>query len=249
MLMRVLGISYQVYKVKNIEKGKVGFLDFMIFNPRFIFEKLAGKLFDDNIIVHMHYIVALGNPGEEYKNTRHNVGRIALEEFVKKNKFSDWVPDKKLKSLSSEGKIGKEKVLLVEPETFMNKSGLSLQPIITNKKRAEVLIVIHDDLDLPIGKFKISFNKSSGGHRGVESIIKAIKTEAFTRIRVGISPSTPSGKLKKPKGEKDVGDFILGEFKKSEVEILKKISQKVAEAIEVIITEGREKAMGEFNRS
>jgi len=201
------------------------------------------------MIVNMHYIVALGNPGEEYKNPRHNVGRIALEEFVKKNKFSDWVPDKKLKSLSSEGKIRKEKVLLIEPETFMNKSGLSLQSIITSKKKAENLIVIHDDLDLPIGKFKISFNKSSGGHRGVESIIKAIKTEAFTRVRVGISPATPSGKLKKPKGEKEVGDFILGEFKKNEMEILKKLSKKVTEALEMIIAEGREKAMGEFNRS
>lgn len=196
----------------------------------------------------MKYIVALGNPGEEYKNTRHNVGRIALEEFVKKNDFSDWVSDKKLKALLSQGKIGKEKAHLIEPETFMNKSGISLQPIITSKKKAESLIVIHDDLDLPLGKFKISFNKSSGGHRGVESIIKAIKTEAFTRIRIGISSITASGKLKKPKGEKEVGDFILGEFKKSEMETLKKISKKVADALEMVITEGREKAMGEFNR-
>lgn len=196
----------------------------------------------------MHYITALGNPGEEYKNTRHNVGRIALEEFVKKNDFSDWVIDKKLRSLSSQGKIGKEKVHLIEPETFMNKSGLAVKPIITNKKRAEQIIVIHDDLDLPLGKFKVSYNKSSGGHKGVESIIKAIKTQSFTRIRVGISPSTPSGKLKKPKGEKEVADFILGEFKKSELEILKEISKKISEALEMILTEGREKAMGEFNR-
>src|SRR3989338_3060340 len=107
----------------------------MIFNPRFIFVELFRKLFDDIIVVNinMYYIVALGNPGEEYKNTRHNVGRIALEEFVKKNKFSEWVPDKKLRSLSSEGKIGNEKIFLIEPETFMNKSGLSLQPIITSK--------------------------------------------------------------------------------------------------------------------
>ncbi|MBU6431363.1 aminoacyl-tRNA hydrolase [Patescibacteria group bacterium] len=193
----------------------------------------------------MKYIAALGNPGEEYENTRHNVGRIALEAFVKKNDFSDWVFDKKLKALSSdEGKIGKERVCLIEPETFMNKSGLSFQPIIKNKKKAEDLVVIHDDLDLPIGKFKISFNKSSGGHRGVESIIKAIKTEAFTRVRVGISPATPSGKLKKPKGEKEVADFILGEFKKSEMETLKKVSKKVSAALEMLIMEGREKAMG-----
>lgn len=197
----------------------------------------------------MNYIVALGNPGEEYKNTRHNVGRIVLEAFVKKNNFSDWISDKKLKALSSQGKIGKEKVHLVEPETFMNKSGLSLQSIITSKKKAEALIVIHDDLDLPLGKFKISFNKSSGGHRGVESIIKAIKTEAFTRVRIGISPATPSGKLKKPKGEKEVADFILGEFKKSETEILKKISKKVSAALEMLILESREKAMREFNKS
>lgn len=197
----------------------------------------------------MKYITALGNPGEEYKNTRHNVGRIALEAFVKKNGFSEWISNKKLKALSSEGKIGKEKVQLIEPETFMNKSGISLQSIITSKKKAEELVVIHDDLDLPIGKFKISFNKSSGGHRGVESIIKAIKTEAFTRVRIGISPSTPSGKLKKPKGEKDVADFILGEFKKSEMETLKKISKKISDALEIIILEGREKAMGEFNRN
>lgn len=197
----------------------------------------------------MDYIVALGNSGEEYKNTRHNVGRIVLEAFAKKNGFSDWVSDKKLKALFSQGTIGKEKVGLIEPETFMNKSGLSLQPIITSKKKAEGLIVIHDDLDLPMGKFKISFNKSSGGHRGVESIIKAIKTEAFTRIRIGISPATPSGKLKKPKGEKAVVDFILGEFKKSEMETLKKISKKVSTALEMLIMEGREKAMGEFNKN
>ena len=170
----------------------------------------------------MHYIVALGNPGEEYKNTRHNVGRVILEEFFKKNYFSEWTIDKKLKAMSSEGKIGKEKVLLIEPETFMNKSGLSVQSIITNKKKAEGLIVIHDDLDLPIGKFKISFNKSSGGHRGVESIIKIIKTEAFVRVRIGISPTTSSGKLKKPKGEKEVGDFILGKFKKRKKKKIKK---------------------------
>lgn len=197
----------------------------------------------------MKYVVALGNPGEEYKNTRHNVGRIVLEVFVKKNDFSDWISDKKLKALSSQGKIGKEKVYLIEPETFMNKSGISLQSIIASKKKAESLIVIHDDLDLPIGKFKISFNKSSGGHRGVESIIKVIKTESFTRIRIGISPVTASGKLKKPKGEKDVGDFILGEFSKNEMEILKKLSKKVAAALEMILMEGREKAMGEFNKS
>ena len=150
----------------------------------------------------MNYIVAIGNPGEEYKNTRHNVGRIVLEEFVKKNDFPDWVLDNKLKALSSQSKIGKEKAHLIEPETFMNKSGLSLQPIITSKKKAEELIVIHDDLDLPLGKFKISFNKSSGGHRGVESIIKAIKTEALREFALAFPHPLRAENSKSRKGRK-----------------------------------------------
>jgi len=197
----------------------------------------------------MFFTVGLGNPGPEYENTRHNTGAMVLEVFRRVEELPEWVLDKRRNALISEGRVGKQKVSLMCPQTFMNKSGDSMRGLIKNKKSAERLVVVHDDLDIPFGSYKISFNKSSGGHKGVESIIKTIKTEAFTRIRIGISPATPSGKLKKPKGEKDVGDFILGEFKKSEVEILKKISQKVAEAIEMIITEDREKAMGEFNRS
>jgi PTH1 family peptidyl-tRNA hydrolase len=195
----------------------------------------------------MHYIVGLGNPGEEYMNTRHNTGRIMLEYFKKQNNLSDWEENKKIKALVSEGKLKKEKIMLVEPETFMNKSGVSVFPLVKSKKAAENLIVIYDDLDLPIGKFKISFNRSSGGHRGVESIIKALKTEAFVRIRVGISPVTPSGKLKKPSGDKVVGDYILGKFRETEEQSLKKLSKKINEAIAMIILESREKAMGEFN--
>ena len=196
----------------------------------------------------MQYIIAgLGNPGEEYKNTRHNSGRIILEQFRKQNYFSDWKNNNKLKTLVSEGKIKKKKVLLVEPETFMNKSGASIALLVESKKGAESLIVIHDDLDLPLGSYKISFNRGSGGHRGVESIIRAIKTEGFVRIRVGISPTTPSGKLKKPKGEKLIDDFIVNEFKDKEMEIMKKVSKKLSEALEILVTEGREKAMSVFN--
>ena len=130
----------------------------------------------------------------------------------------------------------------------MNKSGLSLKPIITSTKKAESLIVIYDDLDMPLGKFKISFGRGSGGHKGVESIARSIKTKDFIRIRVGIAPTTPSGKIKKPKGEQKIIDFILGDFKKPEIEKLKKVFKKVNEALEVIIEEGRSKAMNEFNR-
>ncbi|MGB8815715.1 MAG: aminoacyl-tRNA hydrolase [Minisyncoccia bacterium] len=196
----------------------------------------------------MNYtIVGLGNPGEEYENTRHNVGRIVVEEFAKMNDFDELVFDKKVKGLTASGKVGKSKVLLLEPETFMNKSGDSVKCVIKSKKDALGMILIHDDLDLPFGKFKISFNKSSGGHRGVEAVIKAINTTEFARVRVGISKSTPSGKLKKPTTEKDVIALILGKFSKSEFEVMKKVSVSASEALKMIIEEGREKTMGEFN--
>lgn len=194
-----------------------------------------------------YIIVGLGNPGEEYKNTRHNTGRIILEQIRKKNDCNEWEKDKKTNSLVSKGSIGKEKVLLVEPEGFMNKSGISLKTLITSVKKANSLIVIYDDLDLPIGTMKISFNKSSGGHRGVESIIKAIKTQEFIRFRIGISPATASGKLRKPTGPQAVEKHILGEFKKPELETLKKVGKKVSEATEVLVTESLGKAMTLFN--
>ncbi|MEK7081757.1 MAG: aminoacyl-tRNA hydrolase [Patescibacteria group bacterium] len=186
-------------------------------------------------------IAGLGNPGTEYKNTRHNTGRLVLEIFHQKNDLPDWKENKKFKSLVCESKIGKTKISLFLPETFMNKSGEAISKLIKSKKAAEDLVVIHDDLDLPLGRFKISFNRGTGGHRGVSSIIKALKTEAFTRIRVGISPK------KKPTGEQVVVDFILGEFKTKELEILKKTAKKISEAIETIVKEGREKAMGKYN--
>ncbi len=105
-------------------------------------------------------------------------------------------------------------------------------------------MVIHDDLDIPMGSVKISFNKSSGGHNGVESIIKAVKTQEFVRVRVGISPVTPSGKIKKPSGEELVERQILGEFKKPELEILKKLSKKISEVLEKFVKEGKERVLG-----
>lgn len=196
----------------------------------------------------MAYIIAgLGNPGDEYEGTRHNVGRMVLEHFAKKQDLDDWKDDKKLKARTTKGKVGKESVVLIEPETFMNNSGKALAPLVTNKKQAERLIVVYDDLDLPLGALKISFNRSSGGHRGLESIIKALKTQAFVRLRVGVSPTTPSGKLKKPQGEKAVIDFILGTFKPKDLEVFKKTLKKTTEALELLVTEGREIAMGEVN--
>lgn len=197
-----------------------------------------------------YIIVGLGNPGEEYKNTRHNAGRIILEWIAKKQgiaEYDEWKKDKVFQSNVAKGKMAGESVFLIAPETFMNKSGLALKLVITSEKKAENLVVIHDDLDLPLGRIKIVFNRGAGGHRGVESIIRNIKTEKFIRIRVGISPTTPSGKLKKPMGEK-VDDFIIGEFKKPELEEIKKVAKKVNEVVEKIIVFGYMQAMTEFNQ-
>lgn len=194
-----------------------------------------------------YIIVGLGNPGEEYKDTRHNTGRMVLEMFRKKNDFPEFTLDKSLKALVSKGTFGKDKVILVAPDNFMNVSGKSVAPFVKNAKDAERTIVVYDDLDLPIGSMKISFNRSSGGHRGVESVIKALKTPAFARLRVGICPVTPTGKPKKPKGEDAILDFIVGSFKKPEAEMMKKVTKKGADALLLILTEGREKATGKVN--
>ncbi|MFH1402591.1 MAG: aminoacyl-tRNA hydrolase [Patescibacteria group bacterium] len=195
----------------------------------------------------MYIIIGLGNPGEKYEKTRHNTGRIILDYFRKKNDFDEWVENKKLKALVSEREISGTTVKLLEPETFMNKSGASVKTLITNKKKAEQLVVIYDDLDLPIGTSKISFNKGTGGHRGLESIAKSIKTKEFVRIRVGISQTTPTGKLKKPQGEQKILDYLMADFNKKDLEILKKLKPKIAQALEMIISDGCAKAMNLFN--
>lgn len=188
----------------------------------------------------MYYIVGLGNPGEEYKMSRHNAGRIVVENFRKKIEMEDFEFNKKINALVSEGKIGKEKAQLILPETFMNKSGVSLKSIITSKKKAENLILVHDDIDLPLGAFKISFGRGSGGHKGVESVIKVLKTNDFVRIRVGVSPK------KKPHGKKML-DFIIENFKPGDFLIMKKIFRKINSAVETIVNEGRGKGMSLFN--
>jgi PTH1 family peptidyl-tRNA hydrolase len=194
----------------------------------------------------MFYIVGLGNPGEDYEETRHNVGRMMVETFGRTHKASEFSLNKKLRALAADAKVGRQKVTLILPETFMNKSGESVKPLIKSKKAAASLVIVSDDLDLPLGRFKIAFNRGSGGHKGVESIIRAVKTEEFIRVKVGISPATASGKLRKP-DSKEILDFIIGKLKKPELEKIKKVSKKVSQALEMIITEGKDRAMREFN--
>ncbi|MBK5215543.1 MAG: aminoacyl-tRNA hydrolase [Candidatus Pacebacteria bacterium] len=195
----------------------------------------------------MMLVVGLGNPGKEYELSRHNTGRIILEHIAKGNDFSEWKNDMKLKSLRAKGELGSEKVDFLLPETFMNNSGNAVSQLIDNPKKLKNLIVVYDDIDLPLGSLKISFNRSSGGHNGVESIIKKVKSREFVRIRVGIAVSTPNGKLKKPKGEEAVLKFLLGNFKEDELKEIKKISKKIQEAIIILSSEGKEKAMSLYN--
>jgi len=195
----------------------------------------------------MAYIIAgLGNPGEEYENTRHNTGRMILD-FVRKEYGDDFEFNKKLNSQLCFAKIGKEKVTLIAPETFMNLSGKAIAPLVKSKKAAEKLIVIYDDFSLPLGKIRISYNRSSGGHNGLESIIKAVKTEAFLRIRIGTALENAKGNAKLINGEDKIEKFILGKFKEDEMKELKKVGKMVVEAVLVLIKEGREKAMSVFN--
>jgi len=219
-----------------------------------------------------YIIVGLGNPGAEYENTRHNAGRLAVtnwaKAYQKEEELSDWKFDKLLNAQKATGEVSPhvghggiphvrrgerrgekkkaEKVLVLLPETFMNNSDKALKDKIKSVKAAEKLVVVHDDLDLPLGTIKMVFNRGSGGHKGLESIIKAIKTQAFIRIRLGVCPTTPTGKPKKPVGDKLV-DFIVGEFKPDEAKTFKKIEKRTAEAIDLILGEGKERAMGEVN--
>jgi len=178
--------------------------------------------------------------------TRHNAGRMAVLAFVKKEGIDPPEFDKKLKALVAKGEVGGEKIQIILPETFMNKSGDSLKPLALSAKKAENLVVVHDDIDLPLGKVKISFGKNSGGHKGVESVIKAVKTINFTRVRIGISSTNAKGVVKKPSGDKFL-DYIVGKFKPAEMAEMKKSAKKSVEALGVIVSDGTEKAMGEFN--
>lgn len=193
-----------------------------------------------------YIIVGLGNRGEEYEQTRHNLGRILVEHFREKHFFPEWKRDKR-GFLLSQKKIGPENISLVLPELLMNRSGAAIKPLVKSKKQAEQLIVVHDDIDLVFGGYKVSFGRGTGGHRGVESIARTLGTKNFIRLRVGIAPATPSGKIKKPKGEERVLTFLMDNMGKKEMKVLPKLSFQVDSVLEDIISLGRERAMNQHN--
>lgn len=192
-------------------------------------------------------LVGLGNPGGEYANTRHNAGRIVLDAFRAAHDLPEWENKKIYKALTSKGEVLGKELLLLEPETYMNDSGKSLVSLVKSAKQAAQLVVVHDDIDLPLGVWKISFDRGSGGQKGVESIMTTLKTKAFIRVRVGVLQTTPTGKPKKPKGGEVVHKFILGKFKEEEMLGLKKVSKEIVSGIDTLLSEGLERAMSQFN--
>jgi PTH1 family peptidyl-tRNA hydrolase len=189
----------------------------------------------------MALIVGLGNPGKKFERTRHNLGFRVVDEIAKNFQFSSFEFQSFSNSQVSKGKIQGKNVILVKPQTFMNNSGIAVKLLIENcKLKIENLIVVHDDLDLPLGKIKISLGKSSGGHKGVQSIIEELGTKNFVRLRIGIQPK--NGKPERPE------KFVLQKFKKEEEKIIKKVIKKTIEVVELLLKEGLEKAMTEFNK-
>jgi PTH1 family peptidyl-tRNA hydrolase len=195
-----------------------------------------------------HIVVGLGNPGEEYENTRHNVGRMVVMRVAEQIDSSDWRIDKKLHALRSQGVTEHgDTVELVLPDNYMNRSGGSVAPLVKNAKQAERLVVVHDDIDLPLGSIRVVFNRGAGGHNGVLSIERALKTRAYVRVRVGVIPTTPSGKLRKPAAGQKIHDFILKQLSKKDREAVDTMVGRTATAVLKIIHEGRAAAMQEFN--
>ena len=187
-------------------------------------------------------IVGLGNPGAEYEGTRHNAGRDAVVELAKEEKFGEFVFNKKANAQVAEGKIDKVKVTLVLPDTFMNNSGKAVAAFVKSVKAADKLLVIHDDLDLPLGALKLVFNRGSGGHKGVESINRALKTEAYVRLRVGISGEGKKHQAKKVHGEEKVLKHVIGKWRPSEKAAAKKATLRAVEVARVWVSESFEKA-------
>jgi PTH1 family peptidyl-tRNA hydrolase len=203
-------------------------------------------------------IIGLGNPGAEYEGTRHNAGREAVMKFAKKMGFDDFEFDRKAQALVATGKAGKTKATLILPETFMNKSGAAVGKLVKGGKKMKnpagksvkafpELIVVHDDLDIPLGRAKMSWDKSSGGHKGLESVMKALGTQAFFRIRIGITPAKASGALKKPDHDTITDNFIVAEFKDKEADEMKKVMKKVVDCLELAVTDSPSRAMSDYN--
>lgn len=185
----------------------------------------------------MYIIVGLGNPGQKYDQTRHNVGFDAIDKLA--NKHGIKVDKLKHRALLGEGRIGNDKVLLVKPQTYMNLSGESLASICGYYKvDLENLIVMYDDIDLDVGKLRIRKKGSAGSHNGMRSIVKCLGSTEFPRIRIGVS---------KPPQGKDLADFVLSRFSKEDRVYVEESLDRAVLTVEEIITTDMDMAMNKYN--
>ena len=187
----------------------------------------------------MYIIAGLGNPGKEYINTRHNVGFGALDSFA--SKYGIRVEEEKFKALIGKGVVEGQKVILVKPLTYMNLSGEAVRAVCDYYKidPEEELIVLYDDMSLPVGQLRIRPKGSAGGHNGIKNIISHLGTEIFKRVKIGVG--------EKP-ARMDLADYVLGHFSPEEAELERKACGKAAEAVLMMMQGKTEEAMNLYNR-
>ena len=183
-------------------------------------------------------VVFLGNPGPKYDFTRHNAGFLVCDALAKKKGFS--VNRLRFSALTAQVDLGGEKVLVMKPQTFMNLSGNAVgQAVRFYKIPAEHVLVVSDEVSLPPGKLRIRMKGSAGGHNGLKSIIAALGTDAFPRIRVGVGAP--------PHPDYDMADWVLGVFRDQDALDMQAAAERAAEAVESYIKDGPERAMNRFN--
>lgn len=185
----------------------------------------------------MHVIVGLGNPGKEYRDTRHNIGFNVIDILSKRNNIK--LNKLKFKAIYGEGNIGGKRVILVKPQTFMNNSGVSVSEIIRfYKVPINNLIVVIDDVDIEFSKLKIRAKGSGGTHNGLKSIINHLKDENFPRVKIGIGKKHPN---------QDLASFVLSRFSKEEKIDIEHTIIEASDSIETFLEYGIDRAMNEFN--
>ena len=186
----------------------------------------------------MKLIVGLGNPGIEYQFTPHNIGFLAVDRIAEQ--CGVIVDNRHCKALTGRTRIGNEEVLLAKPETYMNLSGMSVLELVRKHEVAQQdVLVIYDELDLPLGMIRVRARGSSAGHNGMQSIINALQTEEIGRIRIGVQPDDP---------KKGGAKYILAPFRKSQLVAVDEALDLTAQAVNVIVNENILIAMNRFNR-
>lgn len=193
----------------------------------------------------MLYIVGLGNPGEEYSRQRHNVGWMVLDALVKEFNLPQPVASGKFSGSISAGVIQGTEVTLLYPDTFMNHSGKAVRKLVPKGEEGNVLL-IYDDVDIPIGAFKLSQGRGDGGHNGVSSVIASLDTKEFMRLRVGVASRGWFGVVKRPTGA-NLAKHVLSDFSRSEQATLAAVLKELPPVVKTIATDGLTPAMNRYN--